>query len=577
MAEEAPENSVKWYSGLRTRIILLMSLVALPIGFIAVVQTNKLSDVADRNAELALLSLSEQVIQSERLVIQRALGVANILTKLVPVFEEDPSRCLPVLGGYLLEEPDFSFVGIIPASGVMTCSSVDRTIDFGEDEIWGDLLADPRKSVSLIPEGRASKTSVVNVSIPFRKGGEFGGFVSISIPTARLDEETVLSDLPVEGLVQLYSFNDDGELLLTQNSLASSNEFLPANLNRDWFAQDLAQSFTADAANGDPYIYTLVPVSESPLTVLGVWRATESSRAQFLPATLPASLFPVLMWLATVLVAVMGLYTMVLRHITRLRHQMSDFASSRRIPTDTFDGSAPSEIVDIQRRFKTMTEDILREEAQLEAMLREQKVLTKEIHHRVKNNLQMIASIMNMQIRKAEHDETVETLQRVQDRIGCLADVHTDLFLAQQEGRLNVGGLIERTLKNAIESGVPNLSTISLTQDIEDVWLYPDQVVALTLLVNETVTNAVKYIAPIANQKPELLVSLSRDEGTCTFTIRNSVHPGETPLGTGIGAKLIRTFAIKLEGTTAIETDSGYYAFSVSFPIAEFEHDVRDF
>ena len=577
MNDAAPEQRTRWYGGLRARIIALISLVALPIGFIAIVQTNKLAQTADRNAELALLALSEQVIQSERLVIQRALGAAKVLTKFVPFLAAEPESCAPVLRNYTLQEPDFSFVGVVPLQGDITCASGPVTQDFVSHERWGELVETPRSNILVKTDAMPDGSSAIAVLAPYNAQGSFAGYVSILIPTTRLDERMPFDELPIDGLIELFSFNDMGEILLAENGLSMSEELLPADLSPDLFTQGVAQSFRSTALSGDDYVYTLVPVSDSPLTILGVWTPNDVADSRFLQSTLPASLFPALMWLATVLVAVMALYTMVIRHINRLRSQMVDFATTRRTPELRFDGSAPTEIVDIQNRFMDMTDDILREEARLEALVHEQKVLIKEVHHRVKNNLQMIASIMNMQIRKAEHVETVDTLQRVQDRISSLADVHKDLYSAQSDGKLNVGSLIERTLQNSIEMAVADVGAIDLHTDIADVMLFPDQAMSLSLLSGEAVTNALKYMRGHDGEKPMLRIGLRRTDDTCTLEIINTTGSQEVEQGTGIGTKLIRTFAIKLGGTSDVHIENGHYHFSIAFPVATFEPESRDF
>lgn len=577
MIQSGDPTPTRWYKGLRARVTLLLSLAALPIGLIAVFQTARLAETADENAELALLALSDQAVQEERLLIQRALGAAKMLGNLVPALTESPENCTDVLQRVIASEPAFSFAGVMPLDGVVSCSSVDQILEFGDYPNFAGLMADPRDNVVMNPAAPGSNTAVIVVSAPFEIDGVFAGYTSISIPQRKLAEQKALSDLPVNGLVELFTFNDIGEVLTAENDLTAVDTLLPANFDVTRFPQTHAQSFRDTALSGERYIYTVVPVSDSPTTIVGVWKSQGMTETGVLRSPIPASAFPVIMWVATVLVAVMALYSLVLKHIAVLRRQMNNFAVTRTMPADGLGAGAPAELVEIQARFVDLTDNILREEARLEAMVHEQNVLAKEVHHRVKNNLQMIASIMNMQIRNAEHAETIETLQRVQDRIASLADVHKDLYTTQDEGRVNVGALVNRTVQNSIEVGVADVAQVALEKSIADVWMFPDQVVPLSLLASEAITNALKYMSAVPGERPKLIVSLQEEDNTCTLRVSNSTTDDVVSDGTGIGSKLIRAFGIKLGATSDTSHADGMYTLSVAFPIAAFELESRDY
>ncbi len=273
-----------------------------------------------------------------------------------------------------------------------------------------------------------------------------------------------------------------------------------------------------------------------------------------------------------------ALYSLVIRQVATLKTEMDAFAETRKIPDDVGSERTPTEFVDLKARFLDMTDQILREEARLESHLREKNVLLKEIHHRVKNNLQMIASIMNMQIRNAEHDETVENLQRIQGRVTDMASIHTDLYTSPDEGRVNVGELIANTVSKSTSLSDIDPDDIVVTTEVAPILLYPDQTVPLSLLAAEVVTNAVKYLGKAEDGKAYLSVKLQEDDGQCLLSVCNSVRrdaPHEEPAG--VGSKLIRVFAIKLgaEVDTTEEDDS--YTVAISFPIETFQPDVVDF
>ena len=577
---QAPDRDAeyRWYRSLRVRIILLISLVALPIGLIAVYQTKELAQSADRNAELALLALSDQATQSDRLIVQRALGAARMLGGISDLLLADPDSCADVLSRYLEQEPNFSFASITDANGRSRCSSLAAEFDFSATSRWPDLKANPRANIVANVSAPASRDSVIVVSTPIMNDATFAGYVSISIPHRRLAEQAAAGGLRIEGLVELVTLNPEGEILTAQTDVQTAWSFMPADFETSNVLIPQPTSYRALGSNGTEYVYAVLPMEDSPLIVMGVWDVSKSTNPVLFGTTIPPGVFPALMWLATVLVSIMALSTLLIRNVSRLRHQMVDFATSRKTPEVRFNTSVPNELVDIQQRFVDMTDDILREEARLEAMVREQNILAKEVHHRVKNNLQMVTSIMNMQIRNAEHDETVDTLQRVQNRITSLADVHQDLASKEDEGRVNVASLIQRTVDGSVELGVYDPEAIELEMDVDTLWLYPDQGVALLLLANEAITNALKYMSTVCGAKPKITICLKRDGDDATFKITNTIAPGtKPPATTGIGSRLINAFAIKLGATVDTTVSDELYEMLLTFRIETYESQGHDF
>ena len=89
---------------------------------------------------------------------------------------------------------------------------------------------------------------------------------------------------------------------------------------------------------------------------------------------------------------------------------------------------APGELVELADAYGMMVDTILQDEAEMEDMVHQKEVLLREVHHRVKNNLQLIASIMNMQMRQARTLEARDLMKSLHDRVMSLATVHRGLY-----------------------------------------------------------------------------------------------------------------------------------------------------
>ncbi|MFN4102661.1 MAG: histidine kinase dimerization/phosphoacceptor domain -containing protein, partial [Pararhodobacter sp.] len=140
----------------------------------------------------------------------------------------------------------------------------------------------------------------------------------------------------------------------------------------------------------------MVPIIPGVVYALGSWPRSTLGWAQLSPI-----LFPVLMLLVGLAVAFGAVNALVIRYIKRLKANLDEFAHSRRIVPLSSRPGLPKELAEIDQAWTQLATQLVQDEAELENMVHEKNVLLKEIHHRVKNNLQLIASIVNLKIRRA--------------------------------------------------------------------------------------------------------------------------------------------------------------------------------
>jgi len=181
-----------------------------------------------------------------------------------------------------------------------------------------------------------------------------------------------------------------------------------------------------------------------------------------------------------------------------------------------------------------------------------------------------------MQIRSAEIDETKTVLRRVQKRVLSLATIHRDIYQSENDGRVNVGGLITEIVDQSADLVSGHDGKIDFKKDIEDVHLYPDQAVPLSLLAAEAVANAVK-----ANENPSEAASINvsfKQVGTaCALVISNTATQLDVEEGTGLGQRLMAAFALQLEGRIQTEVIDGEFVLSLSFIALDFKPEPRDY
>ncbi len=132
----------------------------------------------------------------------------------------------------------------------------------------------------------------------------------------------------------------------------------------------------------------------------------------------------------------------------------------------------------------------------LEASLKEKIVLLKEIHHRVKNNLQIISSLLDLQTYTIENEEIKKVFQESQNRIKSMALIHETLYRSEDFGHISVNDYIRTLLKHAEDSYYFLMHDLDMVVETDDISLNLDTAIPCGLLINELVSNAIKYAFP---------------------------------------------------------------------------------
>ena len=186
------------------------------------------------------------------------------------------------------------------------------------------------------------------------------------------------------------------------------------------------------------------------------------------------------------------------------------------------------------------------------ASLLEKETMLGEIHHRVKNNLQIISSLLNLQA-KTIGDEKMEGIFRAcQDRVASMAAVHQLLYESQNFAEINFGDYLRETASKLFQSYKTGKSTISLVIQAENVMLSIDTAIPCGLIINELVTNALKYAFPEVS-KGEIKIEMRQTkQGISLLFEDNGIgFPKDVDFynsGT-LGLKLIHLLVEQLDGS----------------------------
>jgi PAS domain S-box-containing protein len=203
-------------------------------------------------------------------------------------------------------------------------------------------------------------------------------------------------------------------------------------------------------------------------------------------------------------------------------------------------------------------------------------VLLQELGHRIKNSLQIIVAMVSLEARNHKSGEGKAALERVSHRIAALGRLYSMLGETNSVEEVDAASYLEELCRDLIESvQKENGISIALKTDIEREALPVDRAIPLGLIVNELVTNAVKYAFP-SETSGTVVVTLKRIPGELRLTVADDGQ-GTDPrrADSGLGGRLVDAFARQLGGQVARESGSTGTIVCLTLPSREVSYDIR--
>lgn len=205
---------------------------------------------------------------------------------------------------------------------------------------------------------------------------------------------------------------------------------------------------------------------------------------------------------------------------------------------------------------------------QVKASLEEKEVLLQEIHHRVKNNLQIISSLLSLQSKYIKDSATLEIFKESQERVRSMALIHEKLYQSEDLARIDFAEYIQSLTANLFRSYAVKGQPIALKLEVSPVSLNVDTAIPCGLIINELVTNSLKHAFPAA-QTGEILVRFDADADH-SFTLIISDNGIGLPQGLdlktirSLGLQLVFNLTKQLKGAIQISHEQGVL-FKIKF------------
>lgn len=240
------------------------------------------------------------------------------------------------------------------------------------------------------------------------------------------------------------------------------------------------------------------------------------------------------------------------------------FLSAKIYPTYTSNGMISGYVVvaeDITER--TVADQLIKDS------LEEKKVLLKEIHHRVKNNLQIVSSLLNVQATYITDKKALECFTESQNRVKSMALIHEKLYQSEDLSRVDFAEYIGNLSKSLFNSYNVNIGNIGLDIAVDNLRLDIDKAIPCGLIINELVSNSLKHAFP-DNRKGEVSIKMCIAENRYILII--SDNGVGFPAGidyrntTSLGLQLINMIVSQLDGTIDLDSSTGT-KFTITFHV----------
>ena len=550
---------------LRVQVVAVLALALSPLLVLSLIQ-GIIEYRAEEQAQLDRLYATAKLASDElESSLERAQGLTDAVAGRAFAFLGDAQRCGVALQRVIAPYPIVSNIAIVDAEGAVGCSARPNGARVNASgDAWFAALADGRETVfSRVMFGQMSERSVMIAGRRLQtQEGEFVGAVAAAIDVvaaARLVREDLL---PADAVLAIISAEQALAFSGPVNSVDLSD--LPVDL-RQASRSPPGPSLVENAGFAPGHAVIVTPLAGDelelllavPETALDAWGGADAIATFALPS---------LMWLMALVCTWIAVDYFVLRWLSYLRKLARVYGSGRLDVAPTRARRAPAEVRELADTMSRMAGSLDTRTEELESALDQRGALLREIHHRVKNNLQVIVSLLNLQAGRMETREAREALYEARRRINALALVHRTLYEAEDLRLVAMRSFLQELSRQLEEVSRTADCNVAVEVESEEIELEPDKAVPLALFITEAVTNAFKHAFRGREDGLIRLRFRRGPDGRCEASISDAGTGLSDEAETGTGSTLMTAFTQQIGGETEmLESDLGGVEVRLTF------------
>lgn len=554
-----------WRGGLRVRLMAVIVLALIPILTLSGLYTQSRFDTARDNQRELLAARAQLTAQSQRQLILGAGAMMSALAQQAPV-RLGGALCARALAQALIDQPAYSNIVRVNGRGVVACTAepADEAVRFDETDWFAQARDSQHFIVGALEIDPITNGAIIRAVSPlFEPDGAFTGALTTGIRLQALQE----LGREQAGQTRAGLVDREGRVLTESRDMGLAR--VDAALMEE-AAQSGSARFSGTGPDGAPRLFVLVPLVSTELFALLAEPAPELLDFALVD-TVGTIVLPVVMLLLAGSVIWVATDLMILRWLRYLQRVAAAYAKGRYSVRPVRAERAPGELRELAAGFGTMAAAIADRDAALTQSLAYQELLLKEVHHRVKNNLQIITSLINLQMRAVDDPQAVKVLGDAQARINALALVHRSLYEAGDFAVINLKPFFEElcTLTHAATGGEER--GLALVTRIDPARLGAERCIPLALFVTEAMTNAYKHAFEGRKTGTLTITVEARPDGALTASISDDgvgADAAPEPGRKGVGGALFEAFARQLGGTAQTSAGAGGgHGVSMTFPL----------
>jgi two-component sensor histidine kinase len=565
---------------LRQRLLFLLLLASVP-GMLAAVllAVNALSDQTDYIETSAKRLAAIQAAQHSN-TIDNARIMLDTLVETLTLRNVDQAECQPFLENWVERYLSFTTLTLLDTNGNIVCSNIVNGVPHftADEDFFVRALTEGDFVVGDYSVSRTGKPLIVAARPIFDERQQITGVVAVGIDLRWMEFLARRMDLPAGSTVTALNSNgdilshtlaevDQGESSGTQAQTAPEEELRRAAAT---FGSGVQRGRTE---GGNHRVYGFEGTESGRLViVVGMPEFMEFERyGAALRDTLTAPIAIIILALIAAAYASESLVTRWVRMLTGAAERMADGDLSVRsnVPHTRY------EIGRLAAAFDGMATTIQREQQSLRRMIDQRHALLRELNHRVKNNLQMIVSLLSIQSRSLSDASAKSILSDLISRVRALSEIHDLLHGGRADGPVPAHFTVSlaKFLSEFYGSDICRLEMA-----VEPVQLSPDQAVTLGLIMNELISNACKHAFPDEVGVVRVGLQTSANQVNLSVADNGTALAGdlESHLRSGsIGLKMVQSMARQINGNFDLQSDGKWKIFRLQFPVTSRDSNQR--
>ena len=557
---------------LRVRFVGFLALVLLPVALLGIIQGSIALFDQSQNIRNSFVESTLTVAKDQSAEFHRLLDVLSTLSDHRDITSGDNFLCREALIKSLQRLSHFSSIYALDQQGQSLCA-VGEDLDVDQNISWFREIQQGAPFVISRYSALRKCDECIVFSVPIHRNRQFEGALAATLPISILRRFSREFNLRTENRGDLL--DKDGNILTASIEELPLAE-MPINYSTtipDFLSSEKGtQIFEHKSEDGSQRLYALSPLLNDSLYLL-ISRPTQNILTISTLSIWLQIVIPIALWALAVSASWLATNQMVLRWINKSKKLAERLIAGNWSPTNEFD-NAPSEFKLTADLYEDLISTIQSRQSALTKALEEKDTLIKEIHHRVKNNLQIITSLLELQGRTAQSDGERRILMDAQNRINALATIHRALYEAENLDVVGLRPFLQSLTTHLEELSSTDNRSIRVLVKAPDIIVSSNKAIPLALLTAEAATNAVKH-AFSKEDDGKIMMTISPapptegqtdgeelynievvDAGTATIMSdhtesQNGGNNGQRP---GIGKTLMQAFTRQLGAEMFIET-----------------------